>query len=121
MLETIMVVDDSSSVRQMITFTLEGAGYHAVEAKDGQEGLEKLESLTVDMIITDLNMPNMDGNAFIKAVKAMPEYKYLPIIVLTTESDASKKQAAKEAGATGWITKPFKPDQLLGIVKKVML
>lgn len=120
MTKTILVVDDSSSVRQMMSFTLEGAGYNVVEAEDGGVGLEKLSESNVNMIVTDLNMPNVNGNAFIRAVRSKPEYKYIPIIVLTTESQASKKQESREAGATGWITKPFKPDQLLGVVKKVM-
>ncbi len=119
MSKRIMTVDDSSSVRQMVGFTLKDAGYEVVEAVDGKDALTKLSG-TVDMIITDLNMPNMDGIEFIRQVRALPNYKFVPIVMLTTESQAEKKQVGKEAGATGWIVKPFKPDQLLAVVKKVV-
>ncbi len=119
MSKRIMTVDDSSSVRQMVGFTLKDAGYEVVEAVDGKDALTKLSG-TVDMIITDLNMPNMDGIELIRQVRALPNYKFVPIVMLTTESQAEKKQAGKEAGATGWIVKPFKPDQLLAVVKKVV-
>ena len=116
----IMTVDDSASVRQMICFTLKQAGHEVVEAKDGQDALEKLDSTPVSMLITDLNMPKIDGIELIKQVRSKPQYKFMPIIMLTTESQASKKQEGKAAGATGWIVKPFKPEQLLGVVKKVL-
>lgn len=119
MSKRIMTVDDSSSVRQMVGFTLKDAGYEVVEAVDGKDALSKLSG-TVDMIITDLNMPNMDGIELIRQVRALPNYKFVPIVMLTTESQAEKKQVGKEAGATGWIVKPFKPDQLLAVVKKVV-
>ncbi len=119
MAKRIMTVDDSSSVRQMVGFTLKDAGYEVVEAVDGQDALGKLSG-KLDMIITDLNMPNMDGIELIRQVRSLPEYKFVPIIMLTTESQAGKKQEGKEAGATGWIVKPFKPDQLLAVVKKVV-
>ncbi|WP_031385693.1 response regulator [Desulfonatronum thiodismutans] len=119
MSKRIMTVDDSSSVRQMVGFTLKDAGYEVVEAVDGKDALTKLSG-TVDMIITDLNMPNMDGIELIRQVRALPNYKFVPIVMLTTESQAEKKQVGKEAGATGWIVKPFKPDQLLAVVKKVV-
>ncbi len=119
MSKRIMTVDDSSSVRQMVGFTLKDAGYEVVEAVDGKDALTKLSG-TVDMIITDLNMPNMDGIELIRQVRALPNYKFVPIVMLTTESQAEKKQAGKEVGATGWIVKPFKPDQLLAVVKKVV-
>lgn len=119
MAKRIMTVDDSSSVRQMVGFTLKDAGYEVVEAVDGQDALGKLSG-KLDMIITDLNMPNMDGIELIRQVRTLPEYKFVPIIMLTTESQAGKKQEGKEAGATGWIVKPFKPDQLLAVVKKVV-
>lgn len=115
----IMTVDDSSSVRQMVGFTLKEAGYDVVEASDGKDALQQLSS-PVDMIITDLNMPNMDGLELIRQVRTMSSYKFTPIIMLTTESQAEKKQTGKQAGATGWIVKPFKPEQLLGVVKKVL-
>ncbi len=119
MTKTIMTVDDSASVRQMVSFTLKGAGYNVVEAVDGKDALGKLSG-TVNMIITDLNMPNMDGITLIKNVRSNPQYKFTPIVMLTTESQAGKKQEGKSAGATGWIVKPFKPDQLLGVVKKLL-
>jgi two-component system chemotaxis response regulator CheY len=115
-----MTADDSSSVRQMVSFTLNQAGYDVVEAVDGQDALSKLDSSPVNMLITDLNMPNMDGIELIRQLRARSQYKFMPIIMLTTESQASKKQEGKSAGATGWIVKPFKPEQLLGVVKKVL-
>ena len=119
MSKKIMTVDDSSSVRQMVKFALSDAGYEVLEASDGKDALQKLEG-QVDMIITDLNMPNMDGIELIKQVRANSRYKFLPIVMLTTESEESKKAEGKQAGATGWIVKPFKPDQILGVIKKVM-
>ena len=120
MSKTIMAVDDSASVRQMVNFTLTKAGYEVVEAVDGLDAVKKLDSTSVQMMITDLNMPNMDGIELIGSVRAMPKYKFIPIIMLTTESKDSKKQEGKAAGATGWIVKPFKPDQLLAVIKKVL-
>ncbi len=120
MSKTILTVDDSASIRQTVAFTLKGAGYGVLEAADGKEALEKLESNKVHMVITDLNMPNMDGIELIKRLRSMPGYKFIPIIMLTTESQAEKKQQGKAAGATGWIVKPFKPDQLVAVVKKVL-
>lgn len=119
MAKRIMTVDDSASVRQMITFTLKEAGYDVVEAQDGKDALAKLDG-PIDLIVTDLNMPNMDGLSLIKAVRANDKYKFVPIIMLTTESQDSKKQEGKDAGATGWIVKPFQPEQLLGVVSKVI-
>jgi two-component system, chemotaxis family, chemotaxis protein CheY len=120
MAKTILTVDDSASVRQMVTFTLKGAGYNVLEAVDGEDGLSKLKSAGADMVITDLNMPKLDGIGFIKKIRANPASKFIPVIMLTTESQAEKKQAGKAAGATGWIVKPFKPEQLLDVVKKVL-
>ena len=119
MSKTIMTVDDSASVRQMVAFTLKNEGYDVIEASDGKDALGKLNG-PVHMIVTDLNMPNMDGIELIRNVRANPAYKFIPIIMLTTESQASKKQEGKSAGATGWIVKPFKPEQLLAVVKKVL-
>ena len=119
-MRTIMTVDDSASVRQMVSFTLKNAGYGVVEAGDGQEALDKLASSSVNMVITDLNMPRIDGIELIRRLRANPSHKFMPIIMLTTESQASKKQEGKSAGATGWIVKPFKPEQLLAVVKKVL-
>lgn len=120
MSKTIMTVDDSASVRQMVSFTLKQAGYDVIQAIDGKDALSKLNSAQVKMLITDLNMPNLDGIGLIKQVRANPAYKFIPIIMLTTESQDSKKTEGKKAGATGWIVKPFKPDQLLAVVKKVL-
>ena len=120
MAKTIMTVDDSASVRQMVTFTLKQQGFQVVEACDGKDALQKLAGQKVDMIVTDLNMPNLDGIGLIKGVRGLPAYKFVPIIMLTTESQDSKKQEGKAAGATGWIVKPFKPEQLIAVVKKVL-
>ncbi|EFI33743.1 response regulator receiver protein [Desulfonatronospira thiodismutans ASO3-1] len=117
--KTIMTVDDSSSVRQMVSFTLKDAGYSVVEAADGKDALQKLQG-QVDMIITDLNMPNMDGIELIKNVRATSGYKFIPIVMLTTESQDEKKQEGKKAGASGWIVKPFKPPQILSVVQKLL-
>lgn len=120
MAKKIMTVDDSSSVRQMVGLTLKGAGYDVVEACDGQDALSKLQADPVDMVVTDLNMPNMDGIELIRNLRGLPAFKFTPIIMLTTESQATRKQEGKSAGATGWIVKPFKPEQLIGVVKKVL-
>ncbi|MFA5904244.1 MAG: response regulator [Desulfobacula sp.] len=116
----ILTADDSASMRQMVTFTLKGAGYEVLEAVDGKDGLEKSKKTDVDMVITDLNMPNMDGIQMIREIRALPKYKFIPIILLTTESQDEKKMQGKAAGATGWIVKPFKPEQLLAVIKKVL-
>lgn len=118
--KTIMTVDDSTSVRQMVSFTLKEAGYDVMEAVDGKDALSKLNGAAIHMIITDLNMPNLDGIGLIKEVRANQSYKFVPIVMLTTESQDTRKQEGKAAGATGWIVKPFKPDQLLAVVKKVL-
>ena len=115
-----MTADDSASMRQMVSFTLKQAGYEVVEAVDGCDALDKLKDSGVNMLLTDLNMPNMDGLELIREVRSLPEFKFMPIIMLTTESEASKKQAGRQAGATGWIVKPFKPEQLTAVVKKVL-
>lgn len=120
MTKTILSVDDSASIRQMVKLTLSGAGYTVVEAGNGIEGLAKARDAAVDMVMTDLNMPGMDGLSFIRELRKLSTYKGVPIIFLTTESDAEKKKEAKSAGATGWITKPFQQDQLLAVVKKVL-
>jgi two-component system, chemotaxis family, chemotaxis protein CheY len=120
MSKRIMTVDDSASVRQMVSFTLKDAGYEVVEAADGRDALAKVNGGSVHMVITDLNMPNLDGIGLIKELRAKPGFKFIPIVMLTTESQDSKKQEGKSAGATGWIVKPFKSDQLLAVVKKVL-
>ena len=116
----ILAVDDSSSMRQMVSFTLKGAGYDVVEAVDGQDALNKAKSQQFDLIVTDVNMPVMDGITFIKNLRAEPNYKFTPMLMLTTESAADKKTEGKAAGATGWIVKPFNPDQLINTIKKVL-
>jgi two-component system, chemotaxis family, chemotaxis protein CheY len=116
---TILAVDDSATVRQMVSFTLKSAGYDVVEAKDGRDALSKIPP-SLGMVITDLNMPVLDGIGLIKELRAHPDCKYVPIVVLTTESDAAKKQEARAAGATGWIVKPFRPDQLVAVIRKVL-
>ncbi len=119
-MKTVLSVDDSASIRQMVKMTLDGAGYTVLEAADGAQGLAQARSKTVDVIITDLNMPVMDGMTFVKELRKLPAYLGVPILLLTTESDAAKKAQAKAAGATGWITKPFQPQQLLDTLKKVI-
>ena len=120
MSKLIMTADDSPSVRQMVSFALKQEGYDVVEAVDGQDALKKMDGQKVDMLITDLNMPNMDGIELIKEVRHKPQFKFMPIVFLTTESQDEKKKEGKAAGATGWIVKPFKPEQLLAVIKKVL-
>jgi two-component system chemotaxis response regulator CheY len=119
MAKTIMVVDDSSSMRQMINFTLTASGHRVVEAQDGVDALAKCGIQKVDLFITDLNMPNMDGIQLTRRVRALPLYRFTPVVLLTTESQLEKKMEGKAAGATGWIVKPFQIEQLLAVVKKV--
>jgi two-component system chemotaxis response regulator CheY len=116
----ILTVDDSSTMRQMITFTLKGANFDVLEAGDGVEALEVAKGKKLSLIITDVNMPRMDGITLVQRLRALPEFKFTPILVLTTESDAAMKQKGKEAGATGWIVKPFSPEKLLDVVNKVL-
>lgn len=116
----ILTVDDSSTMRQMITFTLKGAGFDVLEAGDGVEALEVAVGKKLDLIVTDVNMPRMDGITLVQRLRALPQFKFTPILVLTTESDASMKMKGKEAGATGWIVKPFSPEKLLDTVNKVI-
>lgn len=120
MAKTILTVDDSASMRSMLEFTLTEAGFSVVSAEDGEDGITKLDGTTIDMIITDLNMPKMDGIEFIKKARAMSAYKFTPIVMLTTESEAAKKQEGKAAGANGWIVKPFNPDKLIAVVNRVI-
>ena len=118
--KTVLVVDDSTSMRQMIAFTLKGAGFSVVEGGNGQEGLQKLDGQKVDLVISDLNMPVMNGMDMIRQIRTRPQYKFTPILMLTTESQESKKAEGKAAGATGWIVKPFNPQQLLQVIGKVL-
>ncbi len=117
---TILAVDDSASMRQMVAFTLKGAGHDVVEAADGVDALSKAKTRKFDLVISDVNMPNMDGITLIRELRSLPAFKFTPILMLTTESTADKKQEGKSAGATGWIVKPFNPDQLLATIKKVL-
>lgn len=119
-MKTALVVDDSPSMRMLVTHTLSEAGFKILEGGNGQEALKALSGGSVQLIITDLNMPVMDGIEFIKEVRKVPQYKFTPILMLTTESQASKKQEGKTAGATGWLVKPFNPDQLLQVISKVL-
>jgi two-component system chemotaxis response regulator CheY len=116
----IMTVDDSASVRQMVSFTLKAAGYEVLTAVDGRDALGQLKGGAVQMVITDLNMPNLDGIGLIRQLRADAKFKFIPIIMLTTESQVERKQEGKAAGATGWIVKPFQPEQLVAVVKKVL-
>jgi two-component system, chemotaxis family, chemotaxis protein CheY len=120
MSKRIMAVDDSASIRQMVGFTLRQAGYEVVEAVDGKDALSKLDRNPVNMVITDLNMPNLDGIGLIKGLRTLASCRFIPIIMLTTESQESKKLEGRQAGATGWIVKPFKPEQLVAVAKKVL-
>jgi two-component system chemotaxis response regulator CheY len=116
----ILSVDDSTSIRQMVNFTLGKAGYEVVEAVDGKDGLDKAGAGKFDLIITDLNMPNMDGIQMMTAVRKLPGYTFTPILMLTTESQAEKKAAGRKAGATGWIVKPFNAEQLISVIQKLV-
>ena len=117
---TILTVDDSASIRMMVSFTLKENGYRVIEAQDGKEGLARLKDEKIDMVITDLNMPNLDGIGLIRGIRENPANKFTPIIMLTTESQDTRKQEGRQAGASGWIVKPFRPEQLLAVVKKVL-
>ena len=119
--KTVMVVDDSVTMRQMVSFALTSAGYQVVEAGDGEEAVGKLKGgAKPNLVIADLNMPIMDGLSLIKAIREMPNFKFTPVLMLTTEADESKKKEGQTAGATGWIVKPFNPEQLLKAIEKVM-
>jgi two-component system chemotaxis response regulator CheY len=120
MSKSILAVDDSTSMRQMVAFTLKGAGYQVTEAADGQQALDIAKTKGFDLVLSDVNMPVMDGIALIKHLRTLPNYKFTPILMLTTEAGTSKKMEGKSAGATGWIVKPFNPDQLLNTVKRVL-
>lgn len=120
MAKSIMTVEDSASVREMISLTLLGAGYDVIAAQNGRDALDKLSVFEVDMVITDMNMPRMNGIELTESLRSNPAFRFLPILFLTTESQIQKKRAAEKAGATGWIKKPFSPDQLVRVVKKVL-
>ncbi|BAI80668.1 two-component system, chemotaxis family, response regulator CheY [Deferribacter desulfuricans SSM1] len=120
MAKKILVIDDAVTMRQLVSATLKSAGFDVVDASNGKEALMKLEKDRFNLIITDLNMPIMDGITFIKEVKKNPKYRLIPIIMLTTESGADKKEEGRKAGAKAWIVKPFKPNDLLTVVKKIL-
>lgn len=117
---TILIVDDSASMRQMVEFTLKEAGHQVLVAEDGVMALNLAKGAASDLVITDINMPNMDGITLIRELRALPAYKFTPILTLTTESTTDKKMEGKDAGATGWIVKPFNPEKLLATVSKVL-
>ena len=120
MAKTVLTVDDSASIRQMVAFTLKSSGYCVIESADGQDGLVKAKSIAVNLVLTDQNMPRMDGLTLIKALRGLPQYKATPILMFTTESSDAMKSQGKAAGATGWLVKPFDPQKLLEVVKKVI-
>ncbi len=121
MAKTIMIVDDSASLRQVVSIALKGAGYDVIDACDGKDALSKLDGKKIHLIISDVNMPNMDGITFLKAAKQLPAYKFTPVIMLTTEAGDAKKAEGQAAGAKAWVVKPFQPAQMLAAVSKLIL
>jgi len=121
MAKTVMIIDDSISLRQVVGIALSSAGYDVLEACDGKDALSKLTGQKIHLMVCDVNMPNMDGISFLKAVKEHPNYKFTPIIMLTTEAGEDKKREGQAAGARAWVVKPFKPEQLLMAVSKLIL
>ena len=117
---TILAVDDSASLLQMVSYTLRQAGDEVIEAHDGEDALDNARVGSADVVLTDVNMPRMDGITLVRELRGLDSYRFTPVLVLTTESAAEKKQAAKEAGATGWLVKPFAPDKLLATVRRVL-
>ncbi len=121
MAKTVLIVDDSASIRQVVSITLKGAGYDVIEGCDGKDALGKLDGRKVHLIISDVNMPNMDGITFLRNVKQLPAYKFTPVIMLTTEAGEAKKEEGRAAGAKAWVVKPFQPAQMLTAVSKLIL
>lgn len=117
---TILTVDDTASMRQMISFTLNSVGYEVIQASDGAEAYKLAQERAVDLVICDLNMPNMDGISLVQSLRGLDKYKFTPILMLTTESQQDRREQGKKAGATGWIVKPFNPEQLVNVVRKVL-
>jgi two-component system, chemotaxis family, chemotaxis protein CheY len=120
MSRVILTVDDSASMRQMVSFTLRGAGYEVVQAADGVEALDYARNNDVDLVLTDVNMPGMDGITLVRELRGLPNYRLVPLLVLTTEASPEKKIEGKQAGATGWLVKPFNPEQLLATIARVL-
>jgi two-component system chemotaxis response regulator CheY len=118
MAKTFLIVDDSASMRQLVSFAVKDAGYEVLTAENGKDALQKAADAEIDMVITDLNMPEMDGITFIRELRRLPSYRFIPIVMLTTEAQEKKKQEGRSAGASGWIVKPFSPDKLLDVVHK---
>ena len=119
-MQSILAVDDSPSMRKMVAFTLTGAGYHVMEAVDGQDAYEKAQLHTVDLVLADQNMPHLDGIGLTRKLREHPAYQAVPILILTTESSDQMKQAGRSAGATGWLVKPFDPNRLIEVIRKVI-
>ena len=119
--KTILIVDEWATIRQVVGLSLKGAGYEVMEASDGKDALNKLDGKKINLIISDVNMPNMDGITFVKEAKKLASYKFTPIIMLTTESQDSKKQEGQAAGAKAWVVKPFQPEQMLAAVAKLIM
>jgi two-component system chemotaxis response regulator CheY len=119
-MQSILAVDDSASMRKMVAFTLTGAGYHVIEAVDGQDAYEKAQHHAIDLVLTDQNMPRLDGLGLTRKLRENPKFKTTPILILTTESGDEMKQAGRSAGATGWLVKPFDPGRLIEVIQKVI-
>lgn len=117
---SILAVDDSTSIRKLVSFTLNQAGYEVVSAVDGNDALAKAGQSNVDLVLTDVNMPGMDGIELIRSLRQLPSYKFIPMLMLTTESSTDRKAEGKAAGATGWLVKPFDPEQLLNTISRVL-
>ncbi|MBI5893204.1 MAG: response regulator [Deltaproteobacteria bacterium] len=121
MAKTIIIIDDSATLRQVVSLTLKKAGYDVIEAVDGKDALNKLTGQKIHLMVCDVTMPNMDGISFVKAAKQLPAYKFTPVIMLTTESQETKMQEGKAAGAKAWVVKPFKPEQMLAAIEKLIM
>ncbi|MEK6532153.1 MAG: response regulator [Deltaproteobacteria bacterium] len=121
MAKTIMVIDDSTTIRSSVNMILKKSGYDVIEASDGRDALNKLNGQKVHLTICDVNMPNMDGITFLKSLKLLPDYRFTPVIMLTTESQEAKKEEGRQAGAKAWVVKPFKPEQMLSAIEKLIL
>jgi two-component system chemotaxis response regulator CheY len=121
MTKTLLIVDDSASMRQVVSMALKAGGYEVFEACDGKDALAKLNGQKIHLVISDVNMPNMDGITFVREMKKLPAYKFVPVVMLTTEGDEQKKKAGQEAGAKAWVVKPFQPQQMLAVVAKLLM